>query len=130
GVGDTAERNLISGSTYQGVLIGDVGTSGNVVAGNYIGTDAAGTTSLANANGVYLYNGATDNRVGTDGLGPNAAAKGNVIAGNTYNGVIVADAGTSGNMVAGNRIGTGAAGNPLQNHFDGVIVLNGANGNT
>ena len=45
--GDTpAERNVISGSTYENIL---VNAEGNTIQGNYIGTDATGTTSLAPA---------------------------------------------------------------------------------
>src|SRR5207249_2693994 len=111
--------------TYQGVFIGDMGTSGNVVAGNFIGTDATGTGPLANGgNGVYVFTGATNNVIGS-------AGGANVISGNAYNGVVITGAGTSGNTVAGNLIGTAAGGTqPLGNTGDGVFVLDGANGNT
>ena len=49
----------VSGTSSQGgnahyggdhdVLISGTGTDGNVVAGNFIGTDATGTIALANA---------------------------------------------------------------------------------
>jgi len=40
GITDEAERNLISGNPGYGVRIQHAGTEANVVAGNYIGTDA------------------------------------------------------------------------------------------
>ena len=41
--------NVISGNGSYGVVVGDVGTSGNAVFGNRIGTDASGTNALGNA---------------------------------------------------------------------------------
>jgi hypothetical protein len=48
GVADDAERNVISGNGTQGVRITGSGTNSNVVAGNYIGTNATGTAALPN----------------------------------------------------------------------------------
>ncbi|MGP8053345.1 MAG: right-handed parallel beta-helix repeat-containing protein [Limisphaerales bacterium] len=54
GVNDRAERNIISGNTYQGIAIqgtsSGANTTGTIVAGNYIGTNAAGTAALPNGN--------------------------------------------------------------------------------
>ena len=62
---------MISGNTYSGVDIHDAGTNNNVVAGNWIGPNAAGAGTLPNgalyANGqpgVVIYNGAQANTVG------------------------------------------------------------------
>ena len=41
------QGNLISGSTYSGIILQDSGTANNQVVGNYIGTDATGTKALA-----------------------------------------------------------------------------------
>ncbi len=49
GVNDVAQRNVISGNGDSGVLISGQGTDGNVVAGNFIGTDLTGTLALGNA---------------------------------------------------------------------------------
>src|SRR5438093_1614508 len=65
GVADTAERNVISGNTSFGVLITGSGTTGNVVAGDFIGTNTAGTARIANGTGVQIQSGAAGNRVGT-----------------------------------------------------------------
>jgi titin len=70
GVSDTAERNIISGVTWAGVSIWDVGSDHNVVAGNFIGTDVTGTLPLGNGgNGVAINYGARFNVIGTDGHG-------------------------------------------------------------
>jgi hypothetical protein len=52
------QRNGISGNGQQGVGIAD-GSADNVVAGDYIGTNAAGTAALGNSNRVDVYLGYT-----------------------------------------------------------------------
>ena len=101
-----AERNVISGNTLDGVAVSDLGTSRNVIQGNFIGVNAAGTAALANGDaGVDIEAGASGNVVG--GTVPGA---GNVISGNAVNGVELNGAGTTGNVVAGNTIGLNAVG--------------------
>ncbi len=118
-----AARNVISGNVKEGVLLTDSGTTGNVVEGNYVGTDATGTHPVANGTGVEIAGGASDNTVG----GTNAGAR-NVISGNSVEGLSIAGSATTGNLVEGNYVGTDASGSvPLAN-FDG-IALSGT-GNT
>src|SRR5262249_30043704 len=86
-----AARNVISGNGFTGINSGvdlrDSGTTGNTVAGNFIGTNAAGTAALANADhGVALFFNASNNLIG--GTAPGA---GNLISGNTVNGIEVFD---------------------------------------
>ena len=102
----TAARNLIANSAQWGVYLSDSGTSDNLVEGNYIGTNAAGTAALPNGyNGLDIVSGASYNTVG----GTTAGAR-NVISGNAVNGVVIAFSGASVNLVEGNYIGTNAAG--------------------
>ncbi len=123
--GTTAGAGNVIGSNVYGVGLSHVGTTGNVVEGNYVGTDANGD-DLGNGfeGGVYINAGATDNTVG----GTSAVA--NVIAFNGQAGMIFTDGGTSGNLVLGNLIGTNAAGNTAAPNANGVIVENGATDNT
>src|SRR5262249_9550532 len=94
--------------------IGD-GATANVVAGNYLGTDASGTLALGNANGVTMVIGASGNLVG----GTDDRAR-NLIAGNTFNGVGIAFS-SNGNTVEGNYIGTDVTGRTaLGNSLAGV----------
>ncbi|HVK14876.1 MAG TPA: hypothetical protein VM597_39425 [Gemmataceae bacterium] len=122
----TGSRNVISGNDGHGVWLTGFDTSGNVVQGNYIGTTADGAAVLGNTlNGVFISYLAPNNVVGG-----NTAAARNVVSGNGGHGVEMFVAGTSGNRVVGNRIGTAAAsGADLGNGGDGVRFANGAGGN-
>ncbi len=106
-VGGIAEEasNVISGNSGAGILISDKGTMNNRVEGNLIGTDVTGGHPLANAAGIAIVKGASNNTVGrTD---PSA---GNVISGNSGAGIAISDAGTMNNEVEGNFIGTDVTG--------------------
>jgi len=93
-------RNLISGNSGSGVGIQGNATKGNVIEGNYIGTKADGITALGNKFGVNI-SGANGNTIG----GTTAGA-GNLISGNTNEGVLIQSSGTTGNLIEGNLIGT------------------------
>ncbi len=125
GGANAAARNLISGSGLQGLVIRDAGTSNNVVEGNYIGLNAAGTAALPNTlEGIEIYNGAQGNFIG----GTSAAAR-NIISGNDLQGVLISDTNTTGNVVEGNYIGLNPAGNAAMPNSVGVNIANGAQGN-
>jgi hypothetical protein len=120
GGSEAGARNVISGNAGVGVSISDVGAAGNVVAGNRIGTNFAGTSPLGNrSDGLNIVN-AQFNRIG----GPEAGA-GNLISGNAGVGVSIFGPDARANVVAGNRIGTDAPGtSPLGNGSDGVRIVN------
>jgi hypothetical protein len=115
-VGGTAPGagNLISGN-FDGVYINTTAND-NKVLGNLVGTTASGTVALANTDdGIRIQS--SNNTVGGT-----LAGAGNLISGNTVDGVIIA-AGASGNELLGNMIGTTVAGNAsLPNGNDGVHV--------
>src|SRR5262249_35037142 len=119
----------------NGVVITDSGTDGNRVAGNYIGVDISGAALLANTGwGVMVTLGARFNVVGTNGDGNGHAAERNVISGNGVGGGIGNSAGTGVgtdfNIIAGNYIGTNAAGTvAIGNTFNGVQIAYGAQNN-
>ena len=137
GNGDVAERNLISGNSADGVILSFEAT-GNVVAGNYIGTNASGMAALPNGlsgpshrGGIELSNGATHNRIGTDGNGASDALERNVISGNSGNGITIFDdvvTGTNQNAIAGNFIGANATGTgDLGNGGVGIGIASSGN---
>jgi titin len=113
-------RNYISGNTYDGVVLSGAGTSGNVILGDYIGTNQAGTAAIANGlNNVVIQDGASGNAVGGD-----------LVSGAGQFGVLVIGTGTNGNAVGSSFIGTTFDGNSsLSNGLGGVNILAGASGN-
>ncbi len=128
-----ASRNLISGNLHEGVLIGFAGTSGNLVEGNFIGTDVTGNAALTGqqqTDGIYVGLGAGSNTIGGQNPGGtfNTAAW-NVISGNTVNGILVTDSGTTGTSILGNFIGTDSTGTiAVPNQNDGVLLASGTAG--
>ncbi len=102
--------------------------TGNIVAGNFVGTDALGTIAVANGvHGVEVRFGAKNNLIGTDSDGVADAAERNVISGNALDGVSLYGAGTEQNIVAGNYAGTDVTGrNALGNGGPGVSINAGA----
>ena len=119
------EQNVISGNSQYGVFITDSNTTGNIVLGNYIGTDANGSNAVPNGlSGVFLGGGASGNIVG----GANAGAR-NILSGNSQYGVIITT-NTAANVVLGNYIGTDTSGSySLANTIGGVFLAAGATGN-
>ncbi len=96
GMGDDAERNIISANGGAGVLV--VGNS-NVIAGNLIGTDITGTAALPNSQfGVWIISG-DDNTIGGT-----ATSESNVIAFNVLDGVFVQAGPGTGNAILSNSI--------------------------
>lgn len=114
----SSKGNLISGHfQYAGINIGTGG--GNIVAGNYIGTDATGSIALGNGNGIDIES-SPSNIIGTNGDGVDDALEGNLISGNN-NGIAVGSCTQT--VIAGNLIGVNAAGDSaLGNSAVGVIV--------
>ncbi len=133
-IGESGAGDVISGNDSNGVYIVDVGTSGNVVAGDDIGLSANQSQKLANsANGVYIGNGASSNTIGGWSFvsGGSLAGSGDVISGNTGDGIQLTGSGTINNVVQGNFIGLTATGmSGLGNGGNGVSVFGGASYNT
>jgi hypothetical protein len=124
GTNDAAEGNVISGHNTAGILL-EVGQPGelpdnNVIAGNRIGTSADGNTALLNGRmGVFFIGAGTGNRIGTNSDGVSDTAERNLISGNTEAGIFVDG---DGNVIAGNYIGTNAAGNAPLGNGDGIRI--------
>jgi hypothetical protein len=105
-----ADRNVISGNSGDGILIQQ--GSGNIVIGDYIGTDKSGLHRVPNDIGIL--DGGSGNRIG--GTHPGER---NIIAGNDGTGIIVGD----GAKILNNLIGVDAAGTAaLPNGRDGIKI--------
>lgn len=152
-----AARNVISGNGFDGVLISGCC---NVVQGNFIGTNVSGTARIGNTvDGLRIDGtGAHDNLIGgTPPIPVNQLAAethaaavlptpgnpaGNVISGNGFlstgfsldyrgHGVEIRSSGATGNMVAGNHIGTDVTDTlNLGNAIHGVFINDSASNNT
>ena len=104
-----AARNVISGNGTQGI---NIAGSMNLIEGNFVGTNAAGTVAVPNGVGV-------DITASKNTIGGTLAGAGNIIADNTGNGVVVNEG--TGNAVLSNSIHDNTAG--------GINLLNGGNNN-
>jgi hypothetical protein len=115
--------NVISGNIGPGINIGF--SSGIVVQGNLIGTNASGTAALPNT-GAGISCVQSESEITIGGAGPGAR---NVISGNSRNGLWVFN--SSGVLAAGNLIGTNAAGTaPVPNGQNGVFILASSRNNS
>jgi hypothetical protein len=110
-------RNVISGNTRAGVAIRGASSNLNLVQGNFIGTNSAGTRALPNGSDGVQLQASRYNVVG--GTSPGA---GNVIAGNRASGVAVF-AGAADNEVQANLIGTNGTGAAIPNGGRGVEIV-------
>jgi hypothetical protein len=116
-------RNVVSGNSEYGVLLEGAAAAHFQVVGNYIGTDITGALPRGNGTGVTLDRGANNNQIGGA-----AAGAGNLISGNTNDGINIV--GADYNLVAGNRIGTDATGtHVVWNLGSGVALRSGASYN-
>lgn len=124
-------RNVVGAGNHVGIVIqSSFGSSGNVVQGNYIGTDASGNLALGLGfdSGIAIFNSTDDNLIG--GTAPGA---GNVISGNGFGFFIEgfnagAEGPPTGNILQGNFIGVGADGStPVPNRVQGVRISSAMN---
>jgi len=115
-IGSVLFRNIISGNGQNGVRLAGVDAIGNVVAGNYIGTDITGTNAVPNTyNGVIIDN-APLSVVGH-------ATAGNLISANGSAGVQITGTNSLGVKINRNFIGTDAGGGgALGNATMGISV--------
>jgi hypothetical protein len=122
--------NVISGNGNAGVDITGDGTSNNTVAANYIGTDSGGTVAIPNNVGVQIDTSASNNTIGGAG-----ASAGNIISGNTGDGVYITGGGQplplavpKNNTIQGNWIGVDSSGKKALGNTNNGIELSAAAG--
>jgi CSLREA domain-containing protein len=126
--GPSRVRGLVINRFSDGIELS--GAGGNVIQGNFIGTDVPGTVALGNADHgirIFLSSGNT--------IGGTAASARNIISGNAFNGIDIFSFGAeTGNLIQGNLIGTDATGtvglgNGTSGGLTSGVLINNVPGN-
>ena len=128
--GNSTVRGLVING-FRSTALQLLNNGNNVVAGNYFGTNAAGTATHGGTqnNGIGIL-ASTPNNI----IGGTTAADRNIISGNknvnVSSGIWLQGATATGNKVIGNYIGTDVTGEiPIPHNNAGVSVFSGASGN-
>jgi CSLREA domain-containing protein len=142
GIGNTiggttaGARNVIAGNSGGGIYVvsgaPDAPITGNLIEGNYLGTNINGTAAPAGGGtgsvGLWDY-------VNGNTVGGTAAGAGNVISGNSNDGLVLAGGiGNHDNLIEGNLVGTdptgilavGNGGNGISDNNTGNNTIGGA----
>ena len=115
GEGQTVAGNVVSADVF-GMNVGWYTT----IQGNEIGTNASGTAALGNVYGINTDHGASQITL----IGGTAPGQGNLISGNTFDGIQI---GTGGVVVQGNKIGTDITGTAAIPNRTGIQMSGGTN---
>ncbi len=123
---DTSKRNYIAGNNQSGIHLGGALTTNNVLLGNYIGQNVNNASIVNSVDGVRV-------NAPQNTIGGGASGSGNLISGNTQQGIEITALGT-GTIVQGNFIGTDITGTlDRGNSTDGIfvgaggVIIGGAN---
>ncbi len=125
-----ADRNVVSGNAYRGIMTAGSPSNYNRIINNMVGLGPAGDKQLANAkHGIDINGGSSYNQIGGTGAGER-----NVVSGNGQEGVEIShEPTTTQNRVVGNLIGTDATGNSApayaRNGEHGVNIQDRVNNN-
>ena len=104
----------------DGIMIDGVG--GDVIVGDFLGTNAAGTAAAANGGGgIFLSN------AGNNTIGGNSPAAVNLISGNAIEGILAIGNSVTGNVIEGNLIGLDSTGTKAVPNGNGVSLTSGSN---
>ena len=128
GNGTDNGRNIISGSSFDGIRISGANATNNFVQGNYIGSNLTGMISRPNGlHGIELASGAHNNQIGGNRL----TGKGNLLSGNSNHGLVITE-NAHHNIIYGNLIGPDVTGKLTLGGqpFGGIDIANGAHDNT
>ncbi|MGB0383471.1 MAG: hypothetical protein ACPGWR_01485 [Ardenticatenaceae bacterium] len=118
------QGNLLSHNNRAGISLSGVGTTGNIIRGNNIGTNLSCTEAMRNGNGIRMQ-GVAGNIVGGE-----TSEERNVISGNSFYGIAIAGDSATGNEIRGNYIGTNCDGTKaIGNGQMGVFLTQGATSN-
>ncbi len=117
GGSEDAQANLIGGSSAEGIAV-QIGSTGNQIVGNRIGTDKDGISALPNQDGIHIST-------------ANNSVRDNIISRNARDGILLTGVNANGNVIGDNKIGgnTGFLGTP-GNGREGVMLDNDAHDNS
>ena len=118
--GSSTIRGLVI-NNFNGFSILLKSAGGNVIEGNFLGTDISGTSARPNRMGVVVEDTANDY------IGGTLAGARNLLSGTDEDGVQISGSGATGNNVQGNLIGTDAAGTSALGNVNDGISLNSPN---
>ena len=123
GGGSTIKGLAIVGFSGSGLVLNSLG--GNVVAADYLGVPASSTQVNGDGTGLSI-TGSSDNTIGGS-----TAGSGNVISGNTDDGILInASSGPAAdNAILANLIGTTPSGKGAMGNGQSGIAIVGASGN-
>ncbi|MFQ5571471.1 MAG: choice-of-anchor tandem repeat NxxGxxAF-containing protein [Rhodothermales bacterium] len=123
---NTVSGNLISGNAENGVALVGTGagtTASNSIIENKIGTNEKGSAAIPNLKNGVLVDASSTNDIGQ--VSETGTRKGNVISGNTGNGIEVRGRSSGATVIVANRIGVTAEGTAiLGNARHGISVVN------
>ncbi len=109
----SGEGNIISSNHNIGIQLYGNTTTGNLIVGNFIGTDITGSVKMGNwHSGIVDWLGAS-----------NTLVQGNLVSGNQQSGITIWDPGSDYITLIGNKIGTDASGTlAIPNQVCGIFV--------
>jgi hypothetical protein len=120
--GITVQGLDIGGFTYgDAILVQAADTGGDLIQGNFVGTDPTGTIAVPNLEGVYL----SESYAST--IGGTAAASRNIFSGNSGNGINIngSNPTSDANLVEGNFVGIDASGTRALGNENGITIFGG-----
>lgn len=123
-----SSRNVISGNGFASSYVGGIacgdGSTNVSIFGNYIGTNVAGTAAVPNYNsGISVVSTVNNIKIGST-----TAGGGNVVSGNSGDGIYLSGILSGSVTVYGNIIGLNAAGTAVVANTDNGIQLYHASG--
>ena len=122
------KRNYISGNDRHGIEIRGATSTGNIVQGNWVGSDVTGFIAVPNGDAVPSKAGLWIEDAPGNIIGGTGFLQGNLFSGNAQDGVFINGSGASGNILQGNFVGTTHTGEgALPNGMRGILISNAPN---
>ena len=117
--GTTEIRSIVINQfALSGIYIRSTSLVGNRIVSNYIGVDVSGSVERGNKDGIFIDDSSFNS------IGGAAVGDGNLISGNTDDGIDIRNANSRNNEIIGNLIGTDLHGTlAIPNGSDGIQIL-------